>query len=1198
MVLGHISERLHRKRGGETSVTSEPELAIPRGLAFTPRVRSDSAIRDIRHAVAGGATVAVTSVEIINTFCHDHLTTIQTLSTSLLTVNVSSEEIEEFIKGVHVVVTGLEDVAKVFPFTAVAVIAFKGIMAAHMKRKENNKKVLIIKAKIQDMLVALFEMRHIQDPQVTDPNGNSLEDRMEGLMQRIEKDINKTKVACDHYESKSTISKTVKAKIYEDRLATYASIFDKHREDFLFLLGIFTAVGVQTANCKLDDVTSKLTSIETNIHAIFRKLDSPHERELKDFIDQRGGSEALLNNDVLSEMMKKMNHMGMDMESDITMHATGRGHGRPMTSGSSDLAELRKELTRELNEDLNAILTRKLDIYNQKLEMQNQQLMDAQKKQEASLLFEIRGGSFYDRIRHKDMRAIWKEMGWKGSVKARHFVLALHDYFVEKYQTDSPDVPTIGMITDGPLTSAPSSPETPTTPAPDSDPESESDNWTHAYINVTHVQPILEAIDDDATGFITIKEVNVFTSSRLFGWSLPCWIAFWAVGWQTSIDQYRTQIYDLLEQMISLSGTVQADNRTYVDKYLSHSVFNEIEQLLRVTKSPNPANYLDPELMRYMDEYTMQEERTLERKMSSIAYDLDGPATVSLVTGPGRIERFLYPLIYLILKRHIQVLYHARTHTLDGKEFVDMTKTLVSLFAVVHERVEGLIAILRQSYSNVQEQLSYFAFGMFHLFYECRPRDPKNNTILSRRSTSRTWSRPYECVSLPGLSPAKDILRYDIIQSPTSASGRNRSIRSETLHLGIKCDACRKDIRGARFLCLVCINQEFSENIDLCSQCCNQTVKRKSFSHEASHPLLQVDTTIFDAELAVTIPNAQEIATHIEDQLRSGLPSDVSTAFAVKALAKCSNCWNPGPSKVFYQCLHCAFTAFYCSNCEPRGGAYPKFSSQTSPNPTHTLQHHLVRVRRGDGMDGEAAKDILRYDIIQSPTSASGRNRSIRSETLHLGIKCDACRKDIRGARFLCLVCINQEFSENIDLCSQCCNQTVKRKSFSHEASHPLLQVDTTIFDAELAVTIPNAQEIATHIEDHLRSGLSNMSADFAAKNQAKCSTCGNTGPPEVYCQCLHCAFTALYCSNCEPRGGTYPKFNSQKGDTFVNPAHTLQHHLVRVRRGDGMNGEAGDTANQKLILLEHQLVVMQNRLAAIEDILRRMFDAAANSSA
>ena len=38
------------------------------------------------------------------------------------------------------------------------------------------------------------------------------------------------------------------------------------------------------------------------------------------------------------------------------------------------------------------------------------------------------------------------------------------------------------------------------------------------YIDIVRLQPILEAIDDDALGFITIGEVNRFTSSRPFDW--------------------------------------------------------------------------------------------------------------------------------------------------------------------------------------------------------------------------------------------------------------------------------------------------------------------------------------------------------------------------------------------------------------------------------------------------------------------------------------------------------------------------------------------------------------------------------------------------------------------------------------------------------------------------------------------------------
>jgi hypothetical protein len=60
------------------------------------------------------------------------------------------------------------------------------------------------------------------------------------------------------------------------------------------------------------------------------------------------------------------------------------------------------------------------------------------------------------------------------------------------------------------------------------------------------LRPISEAFDDDASGFITISEMNQFTEfttsrmevshtlklsgCRLMSRSLPHWIAFWAVG--------------------------------------------------------------------------------------------------------------------------------------------------------------------------------------------------------------------------------------------------------------------------------------------------------------------------------------------------------------------------------------------------------------------------------------------------------------------------------------------------------------------------------------------------------------------------------------------------------------------------------------------------------------------------------------------
>ena len=49
---------------------------------------------------------------------------------------------------------------------------------------------------------------------------------------------------------------------------------------------------------------------------------------------------------------------------------------------------------------------------------------------------------------------------------------------------------------------------------------SNSHAWALQFVNVTRLQPILEAIDDDTTGFITIAEMNRFTSSKPDDWRL------------------------------------------------------------------------------------------------------------------------------------------------------------------------------------------------------------------------------------------------------------------------------------------------------------------------------------------------------------------------------------------------------------------------------------------------------------------------------------------------------------------------------------------------------------------------------------------------------------------------------------------------------------------------------------------------------
>jgi len=82
--------------------------------------------------------------------------------------------------------------------------------------------------------------------------------------------------------------------------------------------------------------------------------------------------------------------------------------------------------------------------------------------------------------------------------------MALHDYFFEKWHKGNSQ-------NDGTLT-------VPGNDAPVSAIDKE-DEWALEYLTVTRLQAISEAFDDDASGFITVQEVNSFTTARPLGWT-------------------------------------------------------------------------------------------------------------------------------------------------------------------------------------------------------------------------------------------------------------------------------------------------------------------------------------------------------------------------------------------------------------------------------------------------------------------------------------------------------------------------------------------------------------------------------------------------------------------------------------------------------------------------------------------------------
>ncbi|PBK78928.1 hypothetical protein ARMSODRAFT_1011450 [Armillaria solidipes] len=309
----------------------------------------------------------------------------------------------------------------------------------------------------------------------------------------------------------------------------------------------------------------------------------------------------------------------------------------------------------------------------------------------------------------QDLYDIWKEMHWRGSAKARDLVLALRDYYYSRNQfalarqmreTASPTITAENDSEASHISDAIVQPA--------------NDQWALPYINLLRIQPLMEAFDDDVSGFVTINEANALCAGRPGNWSLLHWMAYWAVGFQMTLFQYYMQIRTLLQQMHTAAEQTLPANRVFVDAFLGAFPFRCLDNLLSGFQEQIPYhgtwNWND--WSKFLP-YVQGEEKRLKDQLEAFQYSIDASDSLLLITGPGRLERFIFPLMYLLLERHYLIIKYCHSNVIHPGILWNSLQSVDIIMDAVGVRVKDLQAIFKHKNLNEAVMMRKSVYGIF-----------------------------------------------------------------------------------------------------------------------------------------------------------------------------------------------------------------------------------------------------------------------------------------------------------------------------------------------------------------------------------------------------------------------------------------------------------------------------------------------------
>ncbi|KAF8154996.1 hypothetical protein K438DRAFT_1943060 [Mycena galopus ATCC 62051] len=377
-------------------------------------------------------------------------------------------------------------------------------------------------------------------------------------------------------------------------------------------------------------------------------------------------------------------------------------HGKQILESTQGLTEVARTLhdsvtsstIEAINDAFEDLLEQNSTLFEFKLKGATMELTEAIDRSTSKILNRMESGP-HDLIDEPDIKEIWKGNEWKFSVKCRIFVDALCNYYTEKFLKSAGE-----------------------------------NGWTLKILSkVINYPAVGEAIDEDASGFISVHEINHFLKKNR-ELSTPVWFAFWAVGPQYLDNDYTAQIEEITEHLEERCRKLKTDDHDLnmsIDGYLDTlKLVACITEWAEWDAGASGLEELDGEteqdLVEVAKTLAQKKEALIEGNLNAVGYHVDQSSLPSLTEQPAfRIEQSITVLLLLILRKHNEII-SAGMEGMTAQQFAskweDMDDSLMALIWEFHERFKSLRRSWRSQKLDIELQVQCYAGGLFNGWYK------------------------------------------------------------------------------------------------------------------------------------------------------------------------------------------------------------------------------------------------------------------------------------------------------------------------------------------------------------------------------------------------------------------------------------------------------------------------------------------------